>query len=223
MQPRALIFDFDGTLAELNIDFAAMRAEVEVLARALGLGGPWPGEGYLLEQVAEVAARLGNGFAQRAGQLIMDRELAAARQGRLFAFTRQLLEQARAQGLGLAIISRNCGPAIRMVFPQIDYSCDVFLPRETVTHTKPHPGHPLAALERLGLTPAQAVLIGDHPTDVQTALAAGCLPVGVASGRVNQDDLRAAGAVLVLPDASGLLGALSGLPAASAALSWSTS
>lgn len=208
MPPRALIFDFDGTLAELNIDFAAMRAEVEVLARGLGLAGPWPGQGYLLEQVDLVAQRLGDGFARRAGQLIMERELAAARQGRLFAFTRELLAQARARGYGLAIISRNCGPAIRLVFPQVDQACDVFLPRETVAQTKPHPGHPLEALKRLGLPPREAALIGDHPTDLQAALAAGCLPVGVASGRVPMAQLWQAGAALVLPDASGLLQAL---------------
>ncbi|MBI4799219.1 MAG: HAD family hydrolase, partial [Desulfarculus sp.] len=171
MPPRALIFDFDGTLAELNIDFAAMRAEVEVLARGLGLAGPWPGQGYLLEQVDQVAERLGDGFAHRAGQLIMERELAAARQGRLFAFTRPLLTQARARGLRLAIISRNCGAAIRLVFPQVDQASDVFLPREAVSLTKPHPEHPLEALRRLGLPPREAALIGDHPTDVQAALA----------------------------------------------------
>lgn len=222
MQPKALIFDFDGTLAELNIDFAAMRAEVEVLARGLGLGGDWPREGYLLEQVEVVAARLGDGFARKAGQLIMQRELAAAREGRLFAFTPALLAAARAQGYALAIISRNCGPAIRLVFPQVDGSCDVFLPRETVPRTKPHPGHPLEALRRLGLSPHQAALIGDHPIDVATAQAAGCLPVGVASGRIGQDDLRAAGAALVLPDASGLLDVLAQWPAAPAASARST-
>ncbi|MBI5523317.1 MAG: HAD family hydrolase [Desulfarculus sp.] len=210
MPPRVLIFDFDGTLAELNIDFAAMRAEVEVLARGLGLAGPWPGQGYLLEQVEQVAGRLGDGFAQRAGQLIMERELAAARQGRLFAFTRPLLTQARARGYSLAIISRNCGAAIRLVFPQVDHACDVFLPREAVPQTKPHPGHPLEALKRLGLPPHEAALIGDHPIDMATALAAGCLPVGVASGRMGAENLRSAGAALVLPDASGLLQALAG-------------
>ncbi|MFH1035804.1 MAG: HAD hydrolase-like protein [Pseudomonadota bacterium] len=217
MPTQALIFDFDGTLAELNIDFAAMRAEVEALARGLGLAGPWPGQGYLLEQVEAVALALGDGFAARAGQLIMERELAAARQGRLFDFTPGLLERARAQGLSLAIISRNCGPAIRLVYPQVDQACQVFLPREAVPRTKPDPGHPLEALRRLGLAPGNAALIGDHPSDMQTALAAGCLPVGVASGRVGRDELLAAGAALVLPDASSLLDALSQWPAADAA------
>jgi phosphoglycolate phosphatase len=208
MEPRALIFDFDGTLAELNIDFAAMRDDVMALARSLGLEGPWPAQGYLLEQVALAAQGLVNGFQAQAMALIEERELAAARQGRVFGFTRELLAAARAQGYGLAIISRNCGPAIRQVFPQVEGLCDVFLPREAVTRTKPDPHHPLEALRRLGVEPGRAALIGDHPTDLQAAQAAGCLPVGVASGRVGMAELEAAGAALALPDASGLLEAL---------------
>ncbi|MEW5913053.1 MAG: HAD hydrolase-like protein, partial [Thermodesulfobacteriota bacterium] len=42
---------------------------------------------------------------------------------------------------------------------------------------------------------------GDHPTDVQAARAAGCLAVGVASGRVDAAGLSEAGAQVVLPDA----------------------
>ncbi len=207
MNITALVFDFDGTLAELNIDFAAMRVAAEALARGLGFAGPWPG-GYLLEQVDEVAAALGNGFRARAQGLIMEAEMEAARRGRLFGFSRELLSQARARGYCLAVISRNCGPAIRQVFPQVDQMCDVFLPREAVARTKPDPAHPLAALARLGVPPARAAMIGDHPMDVTTALAAGCLAVGVASGRVGPEELKAAGAGLVLPDASGLLEAL---------------
>ncbi|MEW5911060.1 MAG: HAD hydrolase-like protein, partial [Thermodesulfobacteriota bacterium] len=49
---------------------------------------------------------------------------------------------------------------------------------------------------------------GDHPTDVQAARAAGCLAVGVASGRVDAAGLSEAGAQVVLPDAAGVLEAL---------------
>ncbi len=205
---RALIFDFDGTLAELNIDFAAMRQTVEALARARGFAGPWPAAGYLLEQVAEVSARLGNGYGRQALELIEAVELEAAARGRLFAFTRPLLVQAQRAGLAVAIISRNCGPAIRRVFPDIERHCGVFAPREAVSRVKPDPGHPLTALAALGVGPEAAVLIGDHPVDIQTARAAGCRAVGVASGRVDRAGLLAAGADLALNDAANLLEAL---------------
>lgn len=204
MDARGIIFDFDGTLAELNLDFAAMRRQVAALAREAGWGGELPG-GYLLEEVAALDAGLGDGFAARALALIQEIEVEAARRGRLFPYTRDLLIDARRRGWRLAVVSRNCGPAIRTALPDVESLTDAFLPREAVERHKPHPGQVLAACSGLGVTPAAAVMVGDHPTDIAAGLAAGCRAVGVASGRTPAPELTAAGAVLVLPDASALL------------------
>jgi phosphoglycolate phosphatase len=207
---QAIIFDFDGTLAELTIDFDRLRDEVHQMARLRGFNGDWPG-GYLLEEVEALGIELGNSFVQEAMTLIQWVEIEAARQGSLFPFTKNLLNQIRGQAYGLAIISRNCGPAIRTVFPEVDEDGLVFLPREAVAKTKPHPDHLLAACAALDVRPRESVVVGDHPMDITTALAAGCMAVGVASGRMSERDLCEAGAVLVLPDASGLLARLGDL------------
>lgn len=58
-----------------------------------------------------------------------------------------------------------------------------------------------AARDRgIDVSPAQAVVVGDHVHDVRGALDAGARCVGVATGRVSADELRAAGAHVVLPD-----------------------
>ena len=202
---KAIVFDFDGTLAELNIDFKEMSAKVRRLARNMGFGGVWPAAGYLLEQVESVSAAMGNGFVREAFELIQKVEMEAAERGRLFSFTPGLLAGAKARGLGLAVISRNCGPAIRRVFPGVDGAVDVFLPREAVKNAKPHPDHVLDALKLMAVGPEEAVMVGDHPTDIQAGKSAGCLTVGVATGRMNRGDLTASGADLVLEDASRLL------------------
>ncbi len=208
MATRGLIFDFDGTLAVLTIDFAAMAAEVRALAAELGFAGPWPGRGYLLEQAEEVARALGDGFLARAHALIEARELAAARAGRLFAFTPGLLATARARGYALAVVSRNCGAAIATVFPGVRAAVDAFLPREAAPRPKPHPEHLGLALKMLGLAPERAVMVGDHPSDVAAGQAVGCRTVGVLSGRTGREEMQKAGADLILPDAGGLLDAL---------------
>jgi phosphoglycolate phosphatase len=206
----AIIFDFDGTLAELNIDFVRLREEIHRQAKRNGFSGPWPG-GYLLEEVEVLAAELGDDFAGGAMETIQQAEMEAAARGRLFHYTRDLLVRARAQNYGLAVISRNCGPAIRLVFPEVDGNNVVFLPREAVKKPKPHPSHILAACLALRTSPARSAVVGDHPIDIAAALAAGCVAVGVASGRMSQEDLLAAGAALVLPDASSLLAGLDSL------------
>ena len=79
------------------------------------------------------------------------------------------------------------------------------MPREAVQNAKPHPGHVLDALEGMAAGPREAVMVGDHPTDIQAGKAAGCLTVGVATGRMNLEELAASGADLVLEDASTLI------------------
>lgn len=56
------------------------------------------------------------------------------------------------------------------------------------------------ALQRAGTDPASAVLIGDTPADIEGAHANRVRVIAVASGRSDQDILRAAGADAVLPD-----------------------
>ena len=57
-----------------------------------------------------------------------------------------------------------------------------------------------ARAQGIDLSPAQAVVVGDHVHDVRGALDAGARCVGVATGRVSADDLHSAGADVVLPD-----------------------
>lgn len=207
MRLKGIIFDFDGTLAELKIDFALLREELKNLARDAGYQSPWPNS-YVLEEVEEVAAELGDSYLQKAMTHIQTRELEASAQGSLFPYTLPLMQAAKAKGLVLAIITRNCDAAVRQVMPQIDELCHAFLPREATPRPKPHPAHVDAALKAMGLTGPQTALVGDHPLDVKSGQHAGCYTVGVATGRMTTQDLQKAGADLVLPDASKLLDAL---------------
>jgi phosphoglycolate phosphatase len=48
------------------------------------------------------------------------------------------------------------------------------------------------------LVPAEVFVVGDTPNDMKAAIAAGAVPVGVATGTYSIEDLRAAGGVHVL-------------------------
>lgn len=58
------------------------------------------------------------------------------------------------------------------------------------------------ALERANASADCAVLVGDTPSDVQGGLACGVRVVGVATGRSSAEDLREAGAGVVVDDLS---------------------
>jgi phosphoglycolate phosphatase len=69
---------------------------------------------------------------------------------------------------------------------------------------KPDPAGTLEIMRRLGARRADTVFIGDSPTDVRTARAAGVRLVGVSWGFRPATELRAAGAVTVVETVAGL-------------------
>jgi phosphoglycolate phosphatase len=200
---NAVVFDFDGTLAELHLDFAEMKRRLRDLAQEYFrdvLQTPQvPALEWLealtvtLHERDEVAALE---FEERAGSLIKEIELEAAHRGSLFPFARSILGELQQAGIKVAIITRNCEEAVRIVFPDLDHYCDGFLARDHVHRVKPDPDHLLQALEKIGASPDTALMVGDHPLDMQTGQRAGVLTAGVWSGNASEKDLVSAGADL---------------------------
>jgi phosphoglycolate phosphatase len=134
---------------------------------------------------------------------LINEEIDAAAQSQLWAFTPQVLAEADAAGIKLAIVSRNCRPAILRVFPQADNY--VFIPREDTSKVKPDPEHFRQAARRMKVSTSACAVIGDHPMDMQGGKAAGCVSVGVLSGLGDAAGLKASGADLIIDNISYLL------------------
>lgn len=209
----AVVFDFDGTLARLTIDFDRMRREV--LALLARHGAPCAGLERLqvLELVEAAALRLrargrdGGPFRAAALAAVERIELAAADAGGLLPGVPAALAALRARGYRLGIVTRNCAAAVASVLQGPaggDLAHDVLLARDHVSRVKPDPTHLEAALAALGVSPPAALMVGDHPLDVAAGRRAGMRTVGVLSGRHAQGDFEAAGADLVLEDVSHL-------------------
>lgn len=214
---RAVVFDFDGTLAHLNLDFERMRSGVAELALEFSLS-PAPHDGApLLEWLQETAKKLeqhaeatqAEQLLKRAHELIRDMEVEAATKGGLFSFTRPLLTALRRAKTPVGIITRNCSPALQTVFPDVLDYADCVLTRDDVSRVKPSPEHLGQALAELQCSSDGALMVGDHPIDMATGRNAGVRSAGVASGRVSMEDLAAAGAQHVARDSLALCKELS--------------
>ncbi len=212
---RAIVFDFDGTLARLTIDFTAMRTAAQGLIARY----PIPTDGLMQYHILEMIAEARNRIAQRdpaaaadffrsAHALIAAIEMEAALRGSLFAGTEELLLELARRGIGTGIVTRNCRAAVVTTFPAIDRYCRIVLTRDDTERIKPHPAHLLAALRALGSSAADAAMVGDHPLDIRLGRDAGSFTVGVLTGHSTREALAAAGADLVLPDAASLLNAI---------------
>lgn len=69
---------------------------------------------------------------------------------------------------------------------------------DDVRHAKPHPEPVEKAIREIGVSPAATLMVGDSAVDMQAALAAGAVPVGVAWSLKGEQTLFDAGAVHML-------------------------
>jgi phosphoglycolate phosphatase len=209
---EALLFDFDGTLAVHNLDFADMRRRLVCLTLEQGLPQELLHELPMLELIDHAATWLdtraaGRGWAyfQQAQQLLQDIEVEAAQRGGLLPGAHELLLMLQQHGIAVGIVTRNCDVAVRTMFPQLDTYCQVFLPRDHVSQVKPHPAHLQAALDQLGTTPARTLMVGDGSMDMQAGKNLAMFSIGVLSGTGSRESLLAHGADLILDSVADLL------------------
>lgn len=212
---KAIIFDFDGTLAFLNIDFFLMRERIFDLMRRYGVKEETIQEKYLLEIIDEVYQILweknpshAEAFYQESHHILHEVEMRAAEKGKLIPGTEATLKSLRKKGIKIGIITRNCEEAVRKVFPGIDDFCDVFVSRNSVKKVKPHPDHLTYVMESLKTSGEESVMVGDHIIDIQAGKRVGMKTIGVLTGRIKKEEFEKAGADYILRDASEIFGLL---------------
>ncbi len=195
---ETVLFDFDGTLAELHIDFSEMKRRVAEIAALYLKRHPNASTMPALEWIDTIAEELrdgSNGLAQafrsQAFAAVEAMEMEAAMKGNLFSFTRSMLEDLTGRGVKVAVVTRNCAKAVLTVFPDANRYCFQLFARDHVPRVKPHPDHLHTALTALGASPDHALMVGDHPLDIETGKRVGLRTAGVASGRVSLKDLQA--------------------------------
>ncbi len=210
---KAVIFDFDGTLAVLNIDFSAMREQVFDLMSRYGIKEEAIQEKYVLEIIDEVYEMLwrkspssAETFYRGSHNVLHEIEMAAAEKGRLIPEVAGTLKALREKGVKVGIVTRNCEDAVRKIFPQVNDFCDVFVSRNSVKKVKPHPDHLTRVIKSLKISGEEAVMVGDHRIDIQAGKRVGMRTIGVLTGRTKKEEFEEAGADYILRDASEVLG-----------------
>ena len=201
----AALLDWDGTLVDsraallaawrdstarvLGRSYPATQAEEDLVFTRPG-GQIWP---TLANDRSELAALAGS------FQAAYER---AAQEVRAFPRVPEMLEELRAAGFAIAVITSKA----RIRF-EADARCagiaglvDISICAEDADRAKPDPGPVLCALERLGAVRASSTMIGDTTVDIAAGIGAGTRTVGVAWGHAGEAELRAAGAEAIARD-----------------------
>jgi HAD superfamily hydrolase (TIGR01509 family) len=207
----ALIFDLDGTLIDTVYAhvFAWQRALAEEgmpidgwrIHRRIGMSGGLFTRAVAREVGRDLAPEEVDAIQRRHGAIF--RELLPDRRPLPGAI--DLLADLRARGVvhGIATSGRR---------PEIDRSLDalgipegtVVIERGNVARAKPEPDLFLACAAALGVEPDECYVVGDAVWDLLAARRARMLSIGLLSGGYGADELLAAGAFRVYPDAAEL-------------------
>ena len=214
--PAAVILDLDGTLVdtvETRIRaWLAVFAEQDIPATRRQVAPLIGSDGkFLARTVAEEAGiPLADGrdevIDRRSGE-IYER---LNRDPRPLPGVRGFLEALGARGLRWAIATSSRREQVGTSVEALGLESEpTVVDGSNVEHAKPEPDLLLLAARQLETPPANCWYVGDSTWDMRAATNAGMLPVAVTAGAaVSADELRAAGARLVVPDLSSLVARL---------------
>jgi len=177
---RAVLFDLDGTLIETHIDFAAMTAEMQTLARAADVPASVTDGKDILGLVEAAAAHVqkqggdGAALSRVAFARLEEREVVGCAHPELLPGTERLLASLAERGIKIGIVTRNCRRVSVPLLARFALPYDLLLTRDDVARTKPDPAHLWAALTALGISPGDSGMVGDHWMDIKAGQKAGC-------------------------------------------------
>ncbi len=135
-----------------------------------------------------------------------------ARKTQVYAGIATMLEELQAKGVQLAVLSNKLQKFTTMVvhhfFPQQPFILVKGSPEGG--KAKPDPTMALAMAQELGVRPQEVLFMGDTRVDMETATAAGMVPVGVLWGFRPKEELLAHGARYLLEQPQDILQYLQG-------------
>jgi N-acetyl-D-muramate 6-phosphate phosphatase len=192
MPSRAVLFDFDGTLADTAPDLAAAVNRMRV---EQGLE-PLP-----IERLRPFASAGARGLVHAAfGIKPDDAEYPALRetfleyyaervceQTTLFPGIAELLAELQARAIAWGIVTNKATRFTERIVQELKLSPDCVACGDTTPHLKPHPASLLHAAEQLKLPPASCCYLGDDLRDMKAAHAAGMRPIAVGWGYHHPD------------------------------------
>jgi membrane protein len=210
MAIKAVFFDVDGTLVDSNEQHVNAWAfafreeghpqEIDDIRAQIGKGGDLLVPTLLPEADNAVRARL----SKRHGEHFKDSYLDNVR---AFDGASDLVRKVHASGAMVVLASSAKQD-------ELDHYADMLDIKECLAATtsiddvetsKPAPDIFGTALKKVGITADEAVVVGDTVYDVEAALKAGIVTIGLTSGPFDETQLKDAGAITVYANAADLL------------------
>jgi HAD hydrolase, family IA, variant 1 len=207
MQYKAVIFDLDGTLVD---SLADLSDSVNLMLESYG---------FPTHEVEKYRYFVGNG-SKKLMERTLPRDKAASAEfveealakykaiykerllekTRPYNGVRELLEELKSRGIPLGVCTNKHNDAA-LTIVKILFAPGTFeevLGDRPGFPKKPNPVTPLEIASHLGVKPDEVAYLGDTSVDMETAVHAGFLPVGVLWGFRPEEELVKSGAKVLL-------------------------
>jgi HAD superfamily hydrolase (TIGR01509 family) len=165
----AILFDWDGVIADTRLDFSGVRSKYYGERRAM-----------LLEDARSLAPERRESLMRDLEEL----EVSGAENATLVPGVDKILEWVETARVPWAVVSRNCRKSILTAAGAIGLKLpSVLLSRDDFSPVKPDPRALREACGQIGVSPSQSLLIGDYIYDMMGARRAGMRGVLVRAAR----------------------------------------
>jgi pyrophosphatase PpaX len=185
------LFDFDGTLIdteEVILD-CYREAALQLWGRELE---PNVVRQNMSRTLREASERVAGEDANRFFDAYVSHSLRRHAES-VFAYdgVTEMLWRLRDAGVRMGIVTSKLRPSVNLVLDQVSYgpAFEVIVTVEDTDAHKPEPDPILCALRRMGVSPEQAIYVGDSPYDILAARAAGVASGAALWGLHPADDL----------------------------------
>ena len=208
---KAIIFDLDGTL----VDSVEYHAEAwvkafkeygydfshETLSQQIGKGSEFI-VGDLLS--SEEAEKLHSDIAQYRKQYYQDNLLEKVQP---FPKVKELFEAIKADGIKIVLASSARKETIEHYkqLLEIEDLIEGATSTDEVEKSKPEPDIFRTALDKLGISADEVIVVGDSPYDAIAANKIDLTTIGLLGGGFSEDTLKEAGCVAIYKDPAELL------------------
>ena len=198
---KAVVFDLDGTLVNSLFDLAASTNyalkkfgypthELEAYKIFIGDGMPKLIERTLPESKrdSETIAKVLEEFLAYYRKHYLDKTV-------LYDGIFELLNDLQKSGYKLCVVSNKSNEMTTEIIKNLfEIKFNSFTGKKEGYKAKPNPDLTLEIIKSIGVEPYECAFVGDSGMDMQTAVNAGCLPIGVLWGFRGKDELLQNGA-----------------------------
>ena len=190
---RAVLFDFDGTLADTAADLAAALNQLRIQEGLRELAAsevrPYASMG------ARGLLRVGFGLTPedadypRLREAFLDRyDARVCVETRLFPGMAELLRELELRSFSWGIVTNKASRFTQRIVQALSLRPACVVCGDSTPHLKPHPAPLQLASQLLGVSVKNCIYVGDDLRDVQAAQAAGMRPVAVEWGYHSPDN-----------------------------------